>query len=92
MFTDTASVVQRLSQHYNLYLLTPVPLCYKVCGPAVVTCTVFPLMREYDDSLKKDRACNRVLREVPSEVKRKLNLDLEEACVTLGKSFASLKI
>lgn len=42
-------------------------------------------------SLKKDRACNRVLREVPSEVKRKLNLDLEEVCVTLGKSFGSLK-
>ena len=43
-------------------------------------------------SLKKDRACTHVLCEVPSEVKRKLNLELEEVCVSLGKSFGPLKI
>lgn len=42
-------------------------------------------------SLKKDSICNCMLREVPSEVERKLNLEIEKVCMTLGNSLGPLK-
>ena len=42
-------------------------------------------------SLKKGRACNRVLGEVSSKVERKLDLESEEVCLTLDKSLGPLK-
>lgn len=42
-------------------------------------------------SLTKERTCNYVLTEVPSEMQRKLDLELEKVCMTLGKSLGPLK-
>lgn len=42
-------------------------------------------------SLKKDRACNCGLREMPIEVERKLALEPENVCMTLGKSLGLLE-
>lgn len=42
-------------------------------------------------SLKKHRACNHVLREMPTEVERKLILEPEKVCMTLGRSLGPLK-
>lgn len=37
-------------------------------------------------SLKKDSTCNCILREEPGVVERKLNLETEKVCMTLGNS------